>query len=66
MATKSAPMTRETGFSQLLTGSPSALPIGTRPEATAPTTVPMKKGVSTEEIAKAASARRRPASGATR
>jgi hypothetical protein len=29
--------------------SPSALPTGTRPEATAPTTVPMKNGVSREE-----------------
>jgi hypothetical protein len=39
----------ETGFTQLVTGSPFALPIGTRPEATAPATVPMKNGVSTDE-----------------
>jgi hypothetical protein len=34
----------DTPFSQLVTESPSALPTGTRPEAIAPTTVPMKKG----------------------
>ena len=59
MATNRTPIRIETGFSQLVTGSPSALPTGTRPEAIAPTTVPMKKGVTTDEIANAASARRR-------
>ena len=49
MATKSAPITSESGFSQLVTGSPVALPTGTRPDATAPTTVPMKNGVSSDE-----------------
>ena len=53
-------MSRDTGFTQLVTGSPFALPIGTRPEAMAPATVPMKKGVITEERANAPSARRRP------
>ena len=45
-----------------MTGSPFALPIGTRPEATAPATVPMKNGVSTDESANAPVARRRPRS----
>jgi hypothetical protein len=53
-------MSIETGFSQLVTASPLALPIGTRPEATAPATVPMKNGVSTDESANAPTARRRP------
>ena len=65
MATKSAPIRIESGLSQLVTGSPAALPTGTRPEAIAPTTVPRKKGVSTDAAAKSGSARRRPA-GATR
>ena len=42
-----------------MTGSPTALPMGTRPDATAPTTVPMKNGVSTDDTANEASARRR-------
>ena len=37
-----------------MTASPSALPTGTRPEAIAPTTVPMKKGVTSEESAESA------------
>ena len=45
-----------------MTGSPFAFPIGTRPEATAPATVPMKKGVITDERANAQVARRRPRS----
>ena len=52
----------DTGLTQLVTGSPFALPIGTRPEATAPATVPMKKGVITDESANARVARRRPRS----
>ena len=59
MARNSAPVSSETAFSQLVSGSPSALPSGTRPEATAPTTVPMKKGVSSDESPKHARARRR-------
>ena len=62
MATKSAPITSESGFSQLLTGSPVALPTGTLPDATAPTTVPMKNGVSSDESPKRRSARLRPLS----
>ncbi len=46
---KRTPIKMETGLTQLVTGSPFALPIGTRPEATAPATVPMKKGVITDE-----------------
>ena len=57
--TNSAPRTSESGFSQLVTASPAAFPTGTRPEATAPTTVPMKKGVRTDETANAHSAKRR-------
>ena len=41
-------------------GSPSALPTGTLPDATAPTTVPMKNGVSSDETLNSSSARRRP------
>ena len=47
-------------MSQLVTASPAALPTGTRPEAIAPTTVPKKNGVTTDETAKARSARRCP------
>ena len=60
MATKSAPITSESGLSQLVTGSPAALPTGTRPPAIAPTTVPMKKGVSTEASPKTVAASARP------
>ncbi len=59
MATNSAPVSRETTLSQLVTASPAALPTGTRPEAIAPTTVPMKNGVSSEKRPKIRSARRR-------
>ena len=48
------PPSSEVGFHQLPISSPSALPGGTRPEATAPATVPRKNGVSTLERAKAA------------
>ena len=51
VATNRTPTRIETGFSQLDQGSPAALPGGTRPEAIAPTTVPMKNGVITEEAA---------------
>jgi hypothetical protein len=49
VATNSAPTSNDTPLSQLVTGSPSAWPTGTRPEAIAPTTVPMKNGVSRDE-----------------
>ena len=45
-----------------MTGSPFALPTGTRPEAIAPTTVPMKNGVSSDESPNRRSASSRPAS----
>jgi hypothetical protein len=60
VATKSAPISSESGFSQLVTGSPAALPTGTRPDAMAPTTVPMKNGVSSDESPKSCSATCRP------
>ena len=50
------------GFSQLVTGSPVALPTGTRPDAIAPTTVPMKNGVSSDERPKSRVASARPCS----
>ncbi len=59
MATNRTPTRIETGLSQLVTGSPAALPSGTRPEATAPTTVPMKNGVITDEAANRCSAKLR-------
>jgi hypothetical protein len=34
------PSSSDTGLSQLMTGSPAALPTGTRPEATAPARCP--------------------------
>ncbi len=49
-------MSSEGAFTQLVTASPAALPTGTRPDAMAPTTVPMKKGVTTEESPNARSA----------
>jgi hypothetical protein len=45
VATNSAPIDTDNGFSQLDTGSPAALPTGTLPAATAPTTVPTKNRV---------------------
>ncbi len=59
MATNSTPIKIETGFSQLDHGSPAALPTGTRPDAIAPTTVPMKNGVITDEAANRCSAKLR-------
>src|SRR3954464_15160091 len=59
VATKSAPMRRESGLSELVTRSPAALPTGTRPAATAPTTVPRKNGVSTDDSPNSRSASRR-------
>src|SRR5262245_28467654 len=53
-------MSSESGLSQLVTGSPAALPVGTRPAATAPTTVPMKNGVSSDETPNSTWATRRP------
>ena len=49
VATKRAPVTNESRLTQLLTLSPAALPTGTRPPAIAPTTVPRKNGVSTDD-----------------
>jgi len=46
------------GFNQLVHGFPAALPSGTRPDATAPATVPRKNGVTIEELAKATPKRR--------
>ena len=60
MATKSAPTRTDSGLSQLLTASPAALPGGTLPDAIAPTTVPMKNGVSSEESPNSRAARSRP------
>ncbi len=58
MATNIAPVSSGSGSSQLEKASP--LPsAGTLPVAIAPTTVPMKKGVRTEERAKVAPAARR-------
>src|SRR3954463_13444025 len=62
VATNSAPTTSDTGLSQLDTGSPAALPTGTRSDAIAPTTVPMKNGVSSDESPKMRSAIERPSS----
>src|SRR3954454_9129740 len=52
--TASTPPKIEVGLIQLDHGSPSSPPAGTRPDAMAPATVPMKKGTSTDEIANAA------------
>src|SRR5215831_1365529 len=43
----------DTGFHQLLTGDPAPTPGGTWPDATAPATVPRKKGVNIDDKAKA-------------
>ena len=59
MATNSTPVRIDTPLSQLVTGSPAAFPSGTRPDAIAPTTVPMKNGVSNEETPKSRSAKSR-------
>ena len=55
MATNIAPISSGSGCSQLEKASPSP-PAGTLPAAIAPTTAPMKNGVSTEERAKVAPA----------
>ena len=60
MATNSAPITSDSGLSQLVTASPAALPTGTRPPAIAPTTVPMKNGVSSDASPNSVSATARP------
>ena len=60
VSTDRTPTVIDVGFSHEEIGSPAALPTGTRPEAIAPTTVPMKNGVTTEETAKARSAKRWP------
>ena len=60
MATNRAPISSDSGFSQLVTASPAAFPTGTRPPAIAPTTVPMKKGVSSDAAPKSASETTRP------
>ena len=60
MATKSAPSTSDSGLTQLVTRSPASLPTGTRSPAIAPTTVPMKNGVSREASPKNRTANARP------
>ena len=60
MATNITPISTDSRLSQLLIGSPAALPGGTRPDAIAPTTVPMKNGVSSEESPNSRSARSLP------
>ena len=59
MATNIAPIRSGSGWIQLEKGSPPPS-AGTLPAAIAPTTVPMKNGVRTEERAKVAPAARRP------
>jgi hypothetical protein len=59
IVTASTPPTIDVGFTQLDQGSPASPPAGTRPEAMAPATVPMKNGTSTDEMAKAAPKLRR-------
>ncbi len=60
VAMNSAPIRIERGLSQLVTASPAALPTGTRPPAIAPTTVPMKNGVSSDASPEERSATARP------
>src|SRR3954468_21312456 len=47
------------GLIQLVTGSAASPPLGTRPEAMAPTMAPMQYGTNTDEAAKAAPKLRR-------
>src|SRR3954466_11884423 len=47
----SAPTTADVGLSQLDTRSPSALPYGTRPDATPPMHAPGANGVTIDEMA---------------
>ena len=49
MATAITPTAIEVGFSHASTGSPAALPSGTRPEAMPPIAAPSANGVSTDE-----------------
>src|SRR5215213_11443854 len=53
------PPSTDVGFTQLVTTSPSAMPGGTRPEATPPTTAPRKYGVTRDDRAKPAPRKRR-------
>src|SRR3954470_12732535 len=48
------PPSTDVGLIQLVITFPSAMPGGTRPEATPPTTAPRKKGVTSEDRAKPA------------
>src|SRR5215211_5629270 len=59
IVTARTPPTIDVGLIQLDHGSPASPPAGTRPEAMAPATVPMKNGTNTEEMAKAAPKLRR-------
>src|SRR4051812_20657564 len=52
--TASTPMTTEVALTQLCHGSPASPPAGTRPDTTAPTTVPRQYGTSPEDSANAA------------
>jgi len=54
MVTARTPPRIDVGLIQLVQGSPASPPAGTRPDAMAPATVPMKNGTSTDEMAKAA------------
>ena len=63
VATVRTPMATELGLSQLATRSPFALPIGTRPKAIAPTTVPRANGEPTHSRSNSACPRRRPPPG---
>jgi len=58
VATARKPLVIEVGLIQLAIGSPAAMPGGTRSAAREPPTVPRKKGVSTDEKAKAPPNRR--------
>src|SRR3954471_16005725 len=53
------PPRADVGVTQDVMTSPAAIPGGTRPEATPPTTAPRKYGVTSDEIAKEAPRRRR-------
>ena len=52
--TASTPPTIEVGLIQLDHGSPASPPLGTRPDAIAPATVPRQNGTSTDDDANAA------------
>ena len=53
------PPSTDVGFIQLVMTSPSAMPGGTRPEATPPTTAPRKYGVTSDDSANEAPRKRR-------